>query len=112
LVLLLAQTAPVVLSALLFWGAVFMIFFASQGTSPVEFFFGRYEPLPPDLGTWRATGIDEHTGLLREERLLLPDSNPKASRLLRQVRYRDPATRQIARVEPEQKLRRRRVSAA
>jgi hypothetical protein len=104
-------TAPVVLTALLFWGAVFMIFFASQGTSPIEFFFGRYEPLPRDLGTWRATGTDERTGLLREERLLLPNDNPSASRLLRQVRYRDPVTREIAHVEPEQKVSRRRVSA-
>jgi hypothetical protein len=104
-------TAPVVLSALLFWAAVFMIFFTSQGTSPIEFFFGRYEPVPRDVGTWRETGTDERTGLLREERLLLPNGNPSASRLLRQVRYRDPATREIARVEPEQSVRRRRVSA-
>jgi len=104
-------TAPVVLTALLFWGAVFMIVFASQGLSPVEFFFGRYEPLPHDLGIWRETGTDAQTGLLREERLLLPNSNPKAGHLMRQVRHRDPATRAIARVEPEQRVPRRRVSA-
>jgi len=105
------MTAPVVLTALLFWGAVFMVFLTSHGTSPVEFFFGRYEPPPRDLGTWREVGVDERTGLLREERLLLPNGNPKAGRLVRQVRYRDPATRAIARVDPEQKVARRRLSA-
>lgn len=91
--------------------AVFTVFFTSQGTSPVEFFLGRYEPLPPELGTWTQTGVEERTGLLRETRLLLPGDNRKAGYLLRQVRYRNPATRAITRVEPEQKIPRRRVSA-
>jgi len=103
-------TVPVVLAALLFWAAVFMIFVASQGVSPVEFFLGRYEPLPQDLGTWRKTGNDEQTGLLREERLLLPNGNAKAGHLVRQVRHRDPATRAIMRIETEQRVPRRRES--
>jgi hypothetical protein len=104
-------TAPVVLAALLFWGAVFTSIFVSQGMSPLEFFFGRYEPPPGDLGIWKETGTEQPSGLLREERLLLPRGNPKARCLLRQVRYRDPVTHAIARVEAEQQLPRRRVSA-
>jgi len=104
------MTAPVVLAALLFWGAVFVIFFASQGTTLSEFFLGRYEPLPPDLRIWKRSGIDERTGLLREERLLLPGDDPGARRLLHQVRYRDPVTHEIVRVEPERRLPRRRES--
>jgi hypothetical protein len=101
-------TAPVVFFALLFWAAVFMIFFTSQGSSPAEFFLGRYEALPRDLGSWRDAGIEERTGLLREERLLLPGDRSGAAHLVRQVRYRDPVTCVIARVEPEQRVRRRR----
>lgn len=105
------MVAPVVLSALLFWGAVFVVFFTVQDTTPGEFLFGRYEPLPDDLGTWKERGLDAPTGLLREERLLLPSGNPNARRLLHQVRYRDPVTLAIARVDPEHHVRRRRISA-
>ena len=105
------MTAAVVLSALLFWCAVFTIFFATQGTNPLEFFLGRYEPLPADLGQWRQLGRDPQTGLLREERLLLPSGRPNAARFVHQVRLRDPLTREILRVEPERHVRRRRVSA-
>jgi hypothetical protein len=88
-----------------------MTFFASQGTSPAEFLFGRYEPPPHDLGTWREAGTHQRTGQLREERLLLPNGNPRAGYLLRQVRYRDSVTRAIASVEPEQRVARRRTKA-
>jgi hypothetical protein len=48
--------------------------------------------------------------LVREERLLLPDGKVGARYLLLQVRYRDPVTRAIVRVKPEQRVRRRRIS--
>jgi hypothetical protein len=100
----------VVFFALLFWAGVFTVLFAAQGTSPVDFLFGRYEPLPDDLGTWQELGMDEQAHLLREERSLLPPGRASAGYLLRQVRYRDPATREIVRVELEQRVRRRRIS--
>lgn len=93
--------------ALLFWAAVFVIYFTSQGTTPLEFFLGRYE-VPPDLGQWRPTGPLEQ-GLQREERYLLPEGRNRASHLLYQVRYREPTTLAIVRVEPERRLPRRRV---
>jgi hypothetical protein len=100
----------VVLMALLFWVGVFWIYFTAQGLTPGEFFFGRFEPLPDDLGVWQTTGHDE-SGLVVEERLLLPGDRPKAKYLVRQVRVRDPVTRAIVRVEPEARIPRRRVSA-
>jgi hypothetical protein len=104
-------TIPVVAVALLFWICVFMIYFTSAETTPIEFFFGRYEPPPPDLGTWRDAGLDA-AGLICEERCLLPDGGARAGYLLRQVRYRDPITRSIVRVEPERRLPRRRMGRA
>jgi len=101
----------VVLIALVFWAGVFMVFFTAKGITPREFFFGRYEPLPQDLGKWKATGCDDRSGLLREERLLLPDGQLEARHLVQQVRYRHPETRAITSVEPERRVRRRRVSA-
>jgi hypothetical protein len=103
------MVTPVVLSALLFWVCVFAVYFTSQGTTPGEFLFGKYEPLPDDLGTWKKTDGDQLPGLLREERLLLPEGQARAGHLLQQVRYRDAATRDIVRVEPERRIRRRRV---
>lgn len=105
------MTVPVVICALLFWVAVFLIYFTSQGTTPTEFFFGHFEPLPETLGTWRQVAIDPKTGLLREERLLLPDGQATSPHLLCQVRLRDPATRAIVSIEPDHRIRRRRISA-
>jgi hypothetical protein len=102
--------------AVMFWAAVFMIFFTAQGLTPQEFFFGRYEPLPPDLDEWKeavepTTAEPREPRLVREERLLLPDGRTGAGYLLQQTRYRDSVTRAIVRVEPERRVRRRRVSA-
>lgn len=103
--------------AVIFWLAVFMIFFTAQGMTPGEFFFGRYEAPPSDLGQWKEienpadTERDAVMGLVLEERFLLPDGRTGSRYLLHQMRYRDPLTRAIVRVEPERKVRRRRVSA-
>ena len=103
------MTVPVVAAALLFWACVFMIYFTSAGTTPLEFFLGRYER-PEDLGIWKQCGVDPQLDLVREERVLLPDGRAQASYLMLQVRFRDPHTGAIVRVEPEQRLPRRRVS--
>jgi hypothetical protein len=103
--------ALVVFLALLFWFGVFMVYFTSQGTTPLEFLLGRHEPPPADLGQWREIDGAGADGLLREERYLLPQGRPNAGHLLHQVRYRDPRTRDIVRVEPEQRIRRRRTRA-
>jgi hypothetical protein len=102
-------TIPVVAVALLFWVCVFLVYFTSVSTTPLEFFFGRFEPPPVNGGTWIDAGVDASTGLTRQERWLLPDGRPKASYLLHQVRYRDVASGSIVRVEPEQRVRRKRL---
>jgi hypothetical protein len=104
-------TIPVVAVALLFWACVFMIYFTSAETTPIEFFFGRYEALPADLGTWKDAGVDA-AGLICEERCLLPEGRVRSSYLLHQVRYRDPFTRAIVRVGPERRVARRRTGRA
>jgi hypothetical protein len=86
-----------------------MVYFTSQGTTPAEYLLGPLEPLPPDLGKWSERGPDPATGLLREERFLLPGGQPSARHLLHQVRYRDPISRAIERVDPEVRVRRRRI---
>ena len=101
----------VVFTALVFWAAVFAIFFRSQDTSALEFLLGRYEAPPDHLNTWRDVGIEQDSGLLRQERLLFPPGRQGGPVLLRQVRYRDPSSNQIVRVAPEECVRRRRVSA-
>jgi hypothetical protein len=102
-------TIPVVAAALVFWVCVFMVYFTAAGTTPLEFLFGRYEPPPHDLGRWKEIGAAAKSELVREERYLLPNGR-SSGYLLQQVRYRDPATREIVRIEPEKRVARRRVS--
>jgi hypothetical protein len=101
----------VVFTALVFWAAMFATFFTSQGTSALEFLLGRYEAPPDHLNTWLDIGIEQPSGLLRQERLLFPPGCQDGPFLLRQVRFRDPSSKQIVRVAPEERVRRRRVSA-
>jgi hypothetical protein len=43
-----------VAAALLFWAGVFMVYFTSAGTTPLEFFFGRYEAPPAGVSSTKA----------------------------------------------------------
>lgn len=104
------MTALVVAAALLFWVCVFMTYFASVGTTPAQFFFGRYEDVPEHLGKWRQLDVEPASGVTREERLILPHGSATASYLLLQVRFRDSITGAILRVEPERRIARRRVT--
>ena len=90
---------------------MFAIFFTSQGTSALEFLLGRYEAPPDHLNSWRDAELEQSSGLLRQERLLFPAGRQDGPVLLRQVRYRDPISKKIVRVAPEERVRRRRVSA-
>lgn len=101
----------VVFTALVFWAAMFATFFTSQGTSALEFLLGRYEAPPDHLNRWLDVGIEQPSGLLRQERVLFPTGRQDGAFLLRQVRYRDPSSKQIVRVAPEERVRRRRISA-
>lgn len=99
----------VVAAALLFWVCVFGIYFTAQGISPADFFFGAFVPHDPELSRWRPIGKDPESGLVREERLLLPEGKPNSRYLERQVRHRDPATERVVLVEPTSQVRRERA---
>jgi hypothetical protein len=78
----------------------------------VEQRFGVLEALPEDLGKWVVDDQTEEgkaavrTGVRREVRFW---HDPSRDRLLKQTRYRNPATGAITRVDPEQVIKRRRV---
>ena len=73
---------------------------------------GVLEPLPTDVGKWKEDHESDEgkkapsEGLVREVRHYFYESN---ARLVFQVRYRNAATDEIVRTEPEQAVRRRRV---
>lgn len=78
----------------------------------VEQRFGVLEALPENINQW---AVDEESaegkeaaskGLKREVRMFHDSHNGK---LLRQVRYRNRATNQVVRVEPDEVVKRKRV---
>lgn len=98
-------------------GLVYLLVVHREVPGAVEQRFGVLEPLPPDVGIWKADGESDEgkaasrQGLKREVRVfhdphggLLGDG-----RLVRQARYRNPATNAIVRVDPDVPIRRRRV---
>jgi hypothetical protein len=76
---------------------------------------GTLEPLPADLGTWKADSGSESAqaasreGLIREVRLFYDEQR---GRLVEQVRYRRESDSEIVRVEPDRRVKRRRVRPA
>lgn len=78
--------------------------------------FGKLEALPEDIGKWKhdETSPDAVSaaaeGLKREVRYLFdPDASFGRGKLVRQVRYRDTATNEITRVDPEEVIKRKRI---
>jgi hypothetical protein len=76
----------------------------------VEERLGVLEPLPPDLGVWKAAEADpapaRAEGLTREQRLFLDDG-----KLVRQTRYRDATTGEVVRADKDQVVKRRRIKS-
>lgn len=75
----------------------------------VEERLGVLEPLPPDIGVWKADGDPASAradGLTREQRLFLDQG-----KLVRQTRYRDATTGEIVRADKDQVVKRRRIKA-
>jgi hypothetical protein len=89
---------------------VYLLFILSQVPGVKEQRLGVLEELPADLGQWKA---DEETpeGLVREVRHIFQEGSGllSAGKLIRQVRYRDKASDEIVRVEPEEVIKRRRI---
>jgi hypothetical protein len=77
--------------------------------------YGMLEPLPPDVGTWKTDDESDEgraailQGLRRETRLFHDPA--AATTLLRQARYRNVATGAVTRVDPDVRVRRKRVKA-
>jgi hypothetical protein len=75
---------------------------------------GVLEPLPPNVGQWSTDTESEagrsaaREGLVREVRHYYYENGGK---LVLQVRYRNRDSGEIARVEPEQPVKRKRVKA-
>jgi hypothetical protein len=73
---------------------------------------GVLEPLPPDVGTWKVDETSDAAvraraeGLVREVRHFYYEGK---SKLVLQVRYKQPDSGDIVRVEPEEPVKRKRV---
>lgn len=93
-----------------FWAVIFLVFFVANGTSASEVFLGELEPLPERLGEWIELASLSSGELVEERHLLLGEG--KSGVLVRQRRFRDPNTREIVRIEPEERVIRRRRKRA
>lgn len=88
----------------------YLLLFMSHIPGAVDERLGSLEPLPENMNKWSTDEELSKDGLLRETRHLKPESSSIfGPTLLRQVRYRHPTTKEIVRVEPETKVRRRRL---
>jgi hypothetical protein len=93
------------------FAAVYVLVAMSSVPGLREERFGRRGRLPPGLDAWRADAESpegqaaKQGGLIREQRVWLYERGWLGKRPVLQVRYRDPATGEIARVEPERPLR-------
>ncbi len=93
-------------------GLVYVLVIYREVPGAVEQRFGVLEALPEDIGQWK---VDEDTeegkaavsqGLKRETRLF---HDVRANKLLRQTRYRNRATNEVLRVDPDETVKRKRV---
>ena len=91
-------------------GAVaYLLLFFSHVPGAADERFGILEALPGKLGEWVVDEDNSPKGLILERRYLSADpSGADATKLIIQVRYRDPVTGEIVRVDPEETYRRRR----
>ncbi|HVJ22221.1 MAG TPA: hypothetical protein VM686_42740, partial [Polyangiaceae bacterium] len=90
--------------------AVYLLFILNLVPGAKEQRLGVLEDLPADLGHWKA---EEETadGRIREVRHILHEGSGLFSpgKLIHQVRYRDKASGEIVRVEPEEVVKRKRI---
>jgi hypothetical protein len=108
-----------VLAAGLAFAVVYLMFFLREVPGAAEERLGMLEPLPDDLGVWKRDTESAEAiaatakGLEREVRFIVDDpSGTGRGTLLRQVRYRGLSSRVIERVEPDERIRRRRIFPA
>jgi hypothetical protein len=91
--------------------AIYLLFIFQSVPGAAEERLGILEPLPDDLGKWRADVSSEEAlratqaGLSREVRHFFEEDK---QRLLFQARYRDAQTGEIVRSDPDRVVKRRR----
>lgn len=97
--------------------AIYLVFIFKLVPGAAEERLGVLEPLPEDIGKWRA---DEESPLgkaalernrRREERLYFEEGKGlfAQGRLVRQVRYRNLSNNAIEETEPDQPVKRKRI---
>jgi len=95
-------------------GLFYVLIIYREVPGAIEQRLGVLEALPEDLGKWK---VDEESeegkaalqqGQKREVRLFHDRSSDK---LLRQVRYRNRATNEVMRVDPDEPIRRKRIKS-
>jgi hypothetical protein len=93
-------------------GLIYVLVIYREVPGALEQRLGVLEALPEDVGKWK---IDEESeegkaalqqGQKREVRIFHDRSS---DRLLRQVRYRNRATNEVTRVEPDELIKRKRI---
>jgi hypothetical protein len=93
-------------------GLLYLLVIVPEVPGVVQQRFGTLEALPSDIGQWSVDSESEEgraaeqRGLRREVRLF---HDMQREKLLRQTRYRNPATNVIVRVDPDAPVPRRRV---
>lgn len=88
----------------------YILFIFSNVPGAKEERLGVWEPIPEQLGQWVTDAARSAEGWLREQRILYDEkSGGGAGQFIVQVRYRDPDTQEIQKIEPEQIRPRRRV---
>jgi hypothetical protein len=93
-------------------GLIYVLVVYREVPGALEQRLGVLEALPEDLGVWKVDTESEEgkaaaqRGLRRESRFF---HDVQANKLLKQVRYRNEATNEIARVEPDEVVKRKRI---
>jgi len=88
---------------------VYLALFMSHVPGAKEERFGDLEPLPDRVGEWSDLGEPGQDGLVRQERYLVDE---RGGTLLHQVRMRHVESGEVVSVEPERRVKRRRVRRA
>lgn len=103
----------------LLFAAIYLLFFMREVPGAAVERFGELEALPSDAHHWKVDTDSAEAqaaaqlGLVRESRIILDDSQGiGGGPLIRQVRYRGVKSGAIERVDPDVKLKRRRVPVA
>lgn len=90
-------------------GGAYLALFFSLVPGAKDERLGKLEELPAEIGKWVPAAERTEEGLIQETRYLSAEpSGSDPVKIIIQVRYRDPGTSDIVRVDPEKTYRRRR----